>query len=107
MKMNQEERQVVAEIVAHLKRDYNAERVVLYGSAVRGQLEDGSDIDLLAVLPQADWEVKKKICDLCFDYELNLGRIISIVCVESADFHSSLRQHSPFLMNVRKEGIAQ
>jgi predicted nucleotidyltransferase len=107
MRMNQKERQVVDAIVARLKHDYHAEQVYLYGSAVRGQLEPDSDIDLLAVLPEANWEIKKKICDLCFENELSLGRIISVVCIASQDFYSSARQCSPFLLNVRKEGVAQ
>lgn len=105
--MTQRERVAVDEIVARLKMDHHAEQVFLYGSAARGQLEDGSDIDLLAVLPKADWETKKHVCDLCFDYELNLGRIISVVCIESSDFNSPVRRNSPFLVNVRNEGVVQ
>lgn len=107
MNLNPEEKRVVGEIVARLKHDYRAEAIFLYGSAARGQLDVESDVDLLAVLPRADWEIKKKVCDLCFQYELNLGRIVSVVCVDSADFHSPARQCSPFLLNVRKEGIEQ
>jgi predicted nucleotidyltransferase len=67
------ERDVLAGIVHRLKTQWNACQVLLYGSAARGELDGSSDIDIMAILPIADWETKKQICDLCFEAELDIG----------------------------------
>jgi predicted nucleotidyltransferase len=62
MKLTQHEREVLAGVVRRLKTDFHAEQVILYGSAARGEMDSESDIDLLAVMADADWETKKKVC---------------------------------------------
>ena len=67
MRLTQHERNVLAGVVQRLKTEFHAEQVMLYGSAARDELDEGSDIDLLAILPEADWATKKKVCDMCFE----------------------------------------
>ena len=42
--------------IARLCRRWRIQRLAVFGSAVRGELQPGSDIDLLATFrPEADW----------------------------------------------------
>ena len=103
--MNEHERDVLADVVRRLKTEFHAEQVVLYGSAARGQMDRESDVDLLAVLPCADWATKKRVCDLCFDVEMSIGRIISVLCVSKDAIENSPLRSSPLLDQVRREGV--
>jgi predicted nucleotidyltransferase len=99
------EQQILRELADTLRRDLGATEVLLYGSAARGQLEEGSDIDLLVVLPEVNWEIEKQVTDCCFQAELKCERIISAICFTEAELtHTPLRA-SPFVLNARKEGI--
>jgi len=79
--------------------------VILYGSEARGQAHQGSDVDVLIVLKHP------------FDYasmihltsELTAGLSLSYDCVLSRAFVTSQEyrdRNTPFLMNVRREGVA-
>lgn len=103
MKLNDRERKVLADIVRRLKTEFGAEQVLLYGSAARGDMDSESDIDLMAIMPALDWETKKRVCDICFEAELNIGRIISVRCVNGSMDKAFI--HSPLISNVQREGI--
>src|SRR3989339_1434807 len=99
MKLNIEEKQIIDELADKFKSRFGAERVVLFGSAVRGELEEGSDIDVLVVLDELDWEIEKQIVGLCFDAELECGRVISTVCLSRDEFENSPLRQSPLVLN--------
>ena len=105
MQLTEAERRVLDEVVRALRRDFGASEILLYGSAARGELEPGSDIDLLVVLPQLDWEIEKEVVDLCFRAELNCDRIISTVCFSQAELTDGPLRASPMILNARKEGV--
>ena len=105
MQLSESEKEVLAEVVEALRADFGALEVVLYGSAARDDLEEGSDIDLLVVLPEVDWEIEQQISDCCFDAGLKCGRVISTVCFGRDEIGESPLRVSPFVLNVRREGI--
>ena len=105
MQLSESEKEVLAEVVEALRADFGALEVVLYGSAARDDLEEGSDIDLLVVLPEVDWEIEQRVSDCCFDAGLKCGRVISTACLSRAELTESPLRISPFVLNVRREGI--
>lgn len=107
MKLNDHEQEVLGGVVMRLKTEFRAREVTLYGSAARGELDEASDIDLLAVMPVADWGTKKRVCDLCFEAELDIGRIISVHCISVDALEKTPIRSSPFIRNIRREGLPQ
>jgi len=105
MQLTPSEQQILRELADTLRRDLGATEVLLYGSAVRGQLEEGSDIDLLVVLPKVTWEIEKQVTDHCFCAELKCERLISATCFTKAELTQTPLRASPFVLNARKEGI--
>ena len=105
MKLRKTEKRVLSLLVEQFRRELGATEVRLFGSAARGELTDGSDIDLLVVVPKVNWEVEKKVTALCFAAELEISRLISAVCFTPAELTESPLRHSPLVLNVRKEGI--
>ncbi len=106
MKLTEAEQQILRGLVDAFRKDLGASEVSLFGSAARGQLQDGSDVDLLVVLPEITWEVEKQVIDRCFRAELQCGRMISTVCFSRDELERSPLRISPLVLRVREEGIA-
>ncbi|TAF48619.1 MAG: nucleotidyltransferase domain-containing protein, partial [Oscillatoriales cyanobacterium] len=80
------------------------ESLILYGSQARDDAKNSSDIDLLIILnslihpcDEID-ETADFIAQVCLDYDV----VISWQFISSEQFQ---HQESPFLFNVKREGI--
>ncbi len=104
MELNTEEREALSQVTRTLRDRFGATEIILYGSAARGQLDEESDIDLLVVLPRIDWEIQKEIIGVCFEAELQCGRIISAVCYSTEEMEHSPLRSSPLVLTARREG---
>lgn len=81
------------------------ESVLLYGSQARRDAEDGSDIDVLCVMRGSfDYgQLITKTSPLAARLSLQHDVVISTAFVSSEDFRD---RNTPFLMNIRREGVA-
>ena len=105
--MNRSQLQIILQKVKQsLSKFYQdkLEKIILYGSQARGDATEYSDIDILVVLKSAinpyD-EIDKTseiIADLCLEYDV----VISRHFISSEKFNN---QNTPFIYNVKKEGI--
>jgi len=78
--------------------------LVLYGSRARGGAEAASDIDVLCVMkgPFEYSELLEKTSELTAALSLEHDVVISRAFVTREDYES---RSTPFLMNVRREGV--
>ena len=106
MQLSSDEQHEVNGVAQTLRQRFGATDVRLYGSAARGTMTSGSDIDLLAVLPRVDWGIEKQISDLCFEAEQRIGRIISVNILSRTEYEDSPLRHSPLILAVQHEGRA-
>ena len=105
MQLTEAERHTLSELVATLRAKFGASRVMLYGSAARGQLREGSDIDLLVVLPEVNWGIEKQVVECCFQAELKCDRVISAACFTADELAETPLRASPFVLNAHAEGV--
>ncbi|MDH5186611.1 MAG: nucleotidyltransferase domain-containing protein [candidate division WOR-3 bacterium] len=105
--MNDRIRQLVNQIKEQLVKMYEdkIKQVILYGSYVRGEANKDSDIDILVLVDESlnPFEVRKSLSDLLFDILLEKGELISVIAVPERFYEN---YNSPFIINVKKEGVA-
>lgn len=105
--MDPKVKRLVDQVKAHLHERYGAsiKRVILYGSCARREATRSSDVDMLVLVDQSlnPREVDDSLRDLLYDMLLEEGELVSAI-VFSEDYFES---HSlPFMLNVRREGVA-
>jgi uncharacterized protein len=97
---------VITEARALLEREYGDRlaEVILYGSQARGDAVEGSDVDLLVVLRgevSAGDETSRMSWPLA-SLSLRHDTVVSCVFISQSRYQT---ERSPFLINVRREGV--
>lgn len=105
--MDKRIKQLVSQIKENLIKLYGEriKEVILYGSHARGEATKDSDVDVLVIVDESlnPFEVRKAIGDLLFDILLEQGELVSVIAVPERLFED---YNSPFVLNVKKEGVA-
>ena len=105
--MNGQLRLILSDLQHLLKNFYDSRlsKIILYGSQARQDAEEDSDIDVLVVLNGAVnpgdeiTRTGKSISQLSLKY----NTLISCTFISSGRY---LKEQSPLLLNVRREGVA-
>lgn len=104
--LTQATKPILKELQAELKEAYRErfKRLILYGSHARGEADEDSDIDVVAVIEGVESPVKElgSLSDLISRISLKYDTLISLYPISADDFE---RRNSPLLLNVKKEGI--
>ncbi|MEW6286639.1 MAG: nucleotidyltransferase domain-containing protein [Chloroflexota bacterium] len=105
--MSSKVRQVLRKVKKELLRIYGGQldRIILYGSQARGDAAMDSDIDILLVMKDDfDYmEALKRSDDQMAALSLDHDVVISRAFVSKREY---LERQSPFLINVRRDGVA-
>lgn len=104
-KLNPNEQAALRKLRDALARDFRLVQLRLFGSKARGDSNKESDIDVLVVLEDYDWETEKAVCDLCFDINLEFRVLITPVLYTRKEFESDLTRVTPFYQAVTHEGV--
>jgi predicted nucleotidyltransferase len=79
--------------------------IILFGSWARGEAGPESDIDLLVVLQGniiPGWEIDRML-DLITDLNLEHTVLLAVLPMSESEY---IKVNSPFLLNIRQEGVA-
>lgn len=80
--------------------------VVLFGSVVRGEAGEESDVDLLVLVENADgWVVRQRLYDVVYPLILALGVDVSLIVFERKLFIRMVEDGDPFALSVLREGV--
>ncbi|MCK4476139.1 MAG: nucleotidyltransferase domain-containing protein [Methanophagales archaeon] len=105
--MNEKIKHFVEEVKEYLIKTYGEKikQVMVYGSYARGEATEESDIDVLIVVDDSlnPFAVRKSLSDILFDILLENGELISVIAIPESFFKN---YNSPFLLNVKEEGVA-
>lgn len=104
------ELQVIARVVAALLLEGSGEaisRIILFGSAVRGDVSEESDVDLLIVVKDGDrHDWRRRFIGVVMPITYRLGRYISIKTFTEKEFRDLIEGGSPFVREVLSHGIS-
>jgi uncharacterized protein len=90
---------------AALTRDFPLVELRLFGSKARGDSDKESDIDVLVVLEDYDWDTRMAVVDLCTDISIDHGVLLTPVLYSRAEYDSDLTKVTPFYQAVAREGV--
>lgn len=101
------ERAALSEFVARLREKYADEvmLVMLFGSKVRGDFDDESDLDVLVVVEGDGWRFHRDISFIgsraSLDYDVN----ISPKALTQTHYRNLQELRTPFFESVQAEGV--
>lgn len=86
--------------------EFNVDRIVLFGSVVRGQADEESDVDLLIVLKEhPDHKVRNRISRLILDVNLEYDTNLSGLVVDQKTWDEGALTVLPIHDEIEEEGI--
>ena len=104
--MNEKVKRISTEIKKYLIESFGdkVKKVILYGSYARGDYNKDSDIDILIVVSDDinPIEIEESLSDLLFEILLNENELCSVRAIPEKLFKE---YNSPFLLNVKEEGV--
>jgi len=105
--LNARERAALAEFIRWLHERYEDEVVLvkLFGSKVRGDFDEESDVDLLMVVEHRDSRLWDDVVAIETDLMLKYSIIISSLIMGHENYEWHRRHRAPLYRNVEREGI--
>ena len=104
--LKENEREALLELKKKLYKRFPGAEIILYGSKVRGDADEESDIDILVLLNQkVDDHLREEIFSLSFKIELKYDVIFGILIESRHYWNSDLARAMPIHWNIDKEGI--
>jgi predicted nucleotidyltransferase len=97
---------VLVRIADRLKRQYRAEKVVVYGSVARGEATIHSDIDLLVVAPSTEKGYQRMATVKAVVRDLSRGLPISPIVLTPEELEQRLADEDPFVREIVESGVA-
>lgn len=93
--------------IARLQERYTDQvlRVLLFGSKVRGDFDEESDLDLFVVVKSSDWRFHQEVSHLALAPMLEHDTVISTLTVGEDHFNRLRRLRTSFYRNLQREGI--
>jgi predicted nucleotidyltransferase len=101
------EKKAVDEFTQSVKAAFgdSIKRLLIYGSKARGNFHKESDIDILVLLEQEDYQARNQISDIAFDLLLKYGVLISPRVINTIEYAKLCRWQTAFIRNVDKDGV--
>ena len=99
------ERQAIKIAVKMLKSHFPVSNVILFGSKVRGEDDEHSDIDFLLVTSRAlNWKEEKAVVELLFDIGIEYDVIFSPLFASSDEWDGWIFVQFPVYEEIRRDG---
>jgi len=106
MKMLSAKDQVCFEVFSDsVKSLYPDARTWAFGSRVRGEIGEDSDLDVCVVLDELDWEKRRRISDIAWEIGFERDRLISTVVFSKEQFEQGPSSASPLVKSIQDEGV--
>lgn len=89
----------------HAALGENLSRMELFGSKVRGNSSEGSDMDILVIVKERTLDVMDKIAEITAELNLEYNLSISPVIFSEYEYKVNTDMASPFTLTIEAEGV--
>jgi predicted nucleotidyltransferase len=89
-----------------IKRDYRAERVILFGSHARGDATEDSDVDLLVVAPTKERFFERMASVRRLIRDLRDGLAVSPIVLTPGELEKRRQAGDPFVQEILQTGVS-
>lgn len=91
-----------AEVTGHLRK------IIIFGSRVRGEATEESDLDVIALVDKNTPEIEKTLEDAAYQimWDYDFKPIISLKVFSESQFYNAIMKGFSFYQRVEKEGVA-
>ena len=103
--MNQEIFQRLRKISERLKKEYHAEKVILYGSYATGEATEDSDVDLFIIAPTNERFFERMATVRGLIRDLRNGLPVSPIVLTPEEVEKRRRKGDQFVQQILEEGI--
>jgi predicted nucleotidyltransferase len=92
----------IESVTEQIIKEYRPDKIILFGSAARGELEGGSDADFLIIKKETPYYGADRIRELSRLIKRNIP--IDLLVYRPEEFEKRLKMGDPFLKAILKEG---
>ncbi len=93
------------EISDRLKKEYHAQKVILYGSYARGEATEDSDVDLLVIAPTRQRFIERMPAVLKLVRDLYHGLALSPIVLSPEEVKNRLKMGDQFVEEILRTGV--
>jgi predicted nucleotidyltransferase len=103
--MNQEMNERLQMISERLKREYQAEKVILYGSHATGEATEDSDVDLFIIAPTKERFFERMATVRRLIRDLRNGLPIAPIVLTPGEVEERRKVGDQFIIGILEEGL--
>jgi predicted nucleotidyltransferase len=103
--LSEHEQAALREAKDEVSRRFSLVWMKLFGSKARGAADSESDLDVLFVLEELDWDIERSVYEICFHASLRHDVLLAPVVMSREEIESSLTRITPFYQAVEREGV--
>ena len=107
--MGELDKALIEELKQRLPPDviHHIRRMILYGSRARGDAEDDSDLDLVALVDENTPELEQKLDEIAYSvmWDHDFKPIISLKVFAEERFRTAAAKGFSYYRNVEREGV--
>ena len=108
--MDNKDKELILEFRKRLSSDIekHLKRLIVFGSRVRGEAAEDSDLDVIALVDAKTPEIEKKLEDIVYQvmWDHDFKTIISLKVFAESQFNSALTKGFSFYRHIEQEGIS-
>jgi predicted nucleotidyltransferase len=97
--------QQVRVIADRLKKEYKAQRVILFGSYATGKARRDSDVDLLIIAPTIERFYQRMATVKRLIRDLRNGLPIAPIVLTQKEIHGRIKKGDQFVIGILDEGV--
>ncbi len=100
------DREILAEFARNIRLTFPEAEIRAYGSRVRDDATDESDLDVCIVLDHFDDEIRREVSVIAWQASLGREVVISTLVYSRYEFETGPCSVSPLVQTILKEGVA-